>query len=485
MSHKECDIFDVGSRKWLICRNESGLSINKTNKYRASWGLSELPTEKIDSIKIDNSIIPEFVFHGKSVGDGSYLIKNRLYGPGTELLKIYESVGAPTCSACIELAQEMNNWGITECRKKIEEIVLDILPRAKAWLEAEYPWAMRLIPNAVEECAIILRVRADVIKAINEAEKVITERKVKNLDIFTGEKKKVARRAVAAQSKISRQNSRKFYNRTPNIPLIGKPIDRERLQSHILYHIMPLSGDTEWVWRRHCQWLREVRPQFNGRLIIGIVTRGEGDAWEYFPPEAVKEELHGLNAEFIEAPNDTGTNSHRKKARQGLGEGVLFPKMLGMLETSDPDQVAFYGHCKGVSRPGATADSAVNLWAEAMFETVFRNQKAAIDALDTHGVCGSFRMRGGFRDGGPGVGSFWFYSGTFFGIRLVDAFKRNWDYMRPHYGCVEQWPRLNFDQHTQAACLFFDNVVNLYDENYWKNVVTPKFNKWKSEYGTY
>lgn len=266
-----------------------------------------------------------------------------------------------------------------------------------------------------------------------------------------------------------------------NIPLIGQPINRERLQSHIIYHIMPLAGETEWVWRRHCKWLREVRHNFNGRLIVGIVTPGAGDAWHYCPPVSVMQELEGLNAEFIEAPNDTGNAKNRKRVRQGIGEGVLFPKMLEMLSTDDPDQVAFYGHCKGVSRPQAAPDSASHIWAEAMFETVFRNHDAAVAALDTHGVCGSFRMPGGYRDGGPGIGSNWFYSGTFFGMRLVDTFRRRWQYMPTHYGCVEQWPRLNFDKTTQSACLFFDNVNNLYDDTYWQTTITPAFEKWKSE----
>lgn len=483
MNHLECDAFPVGSRKWLICRDEAGLPVAKTNAYRKQWGLAPLDVSvPVQQEVVADDTIPEFIFHGRSVSDGNGLVKNKLYGPGTELLRIYEAAGVPSCDACKELAQEMNNWGVAECRKKLEEIVLDILPRAKAWLDDRHPWATKLIPDALEDYAIAKRLRADITKAIDEAEKLISERRSQNLNVYTGEKKKAVRHAVVVPSGMLRQNCRRSpYRKVLDIPLIGEPINRARLQSHILYHIMPLAGETEWVWRRHCRWIREVRPQFNGRLIIGIVTPGTADPWEYLTPDAVKEELHGLDAEFIEAPNDTGTHTRRKKVRQGKGEGVLFPQMLGKLETSDPDQVAFYGHCKGVTRPGETENSAVNLWAVAMFETVFRNQAAAIAALDTHGVCGSFRMRGGYRDGTPGIGSFWFYSGTFFGIRLVDAFKRKWDYMPSHYGCVEQWPRLNFDQHTQAACLFFDNVMNLYDESYWKNIVTPAFNKWKRE----
>lgn len=485
MSHKECDTFAIGSRKWSICRDEAGLSLIKTNAYRVKWGMQPLEIPAVfvspatqEEVVVAEDPIPEFIFHGHSISEDSVDIKKKLYGPGTELLRIYESAGAPTCPACTQLAQEMNNWGSVLCRTKIEEIVLDILPRAKAWIDEKHPWAFKLVPNKLEEYALLVLIRADVTKAIDESEKVINERRRLNLNVYTGEKNHV-QRAVAGSSQ--RTNRTTHFGKFVAIPLIGKPIDRERLQSHIMYHIMPIAGDTEWVWRRHCKWLREVRHLYNGRLIVGIVTAGSGDAWSYFPPEVVKAELQGLGAEFVEAPNDTGNARNRKKVRQGIGEGVLFPLMLGMLNTADPDQIAFYGHCKGVTRPGAAADSAVNLWAEAMFETLFRNQEAAVAALDTNGVCGSFRMRGGYREGTPGIGSFWFYSGTFFAFRLVDAFKRNWSRMPAHYGCVEQWPRLNFDQSTQAACLFFDNVTNLYDERYWQTTITPAFEKWKSE----
>jgi hypothetical protein len=249
---------------------------------------------------------------------------------------------------------------------------------------------------------------------------------------------------------------------------------------------MPLAGDTEWVWRRHCDWLREVRGNFNGRLIVGIVTPGEMDAYQYLPPDAVYEALAGLDAEFIEAPNDTGRKQSRKRVLKGadervrgIGEGVLFPLMLQQLQTSDPDQIAYYGHCKGVTRPHQPLHSPIHQWAEAMFDTLFRNQEAAVDALDTAGVCGPFHMRGGFRDGQPGIGSNWFFSGTFFATRLADAFARNWSYMPRHYGCVEQWPRLNFDQDTQAKCLFFDRVLNLYDEAYWQTTVGPRLKQWR------
>ena len=211
MSYSECDCFTVGSRKWLICRNEAGLSAKKTNAYRKQWGLLalDLPDEHIVTTDTAaNNIIPEFVFHGQSLSDEISLIKNKLYGPGTELLKIYEAAGVPTCDACKELAQQMNNWGVEKCREKIEKILEDIMPRAIEWVDKKYSWAMILIPNAIEEMVIYTKVKSDVLKAISIAESVIADRKAKKLNIFTGEKKSGGCSACGSKTKTKNNINR-------------------------------------------------------------------------------------------------------------------------------------------------------------------------------------------------------------------------------------------------------------------------------------
>ena len=30
-------------------------------------------------------------------------------------------------------------------------------------------------------------------------------------------------------------------------------IDRQKVVTHILYHVMPLAGESEWIWRQHVQ----------------------------------------------------------------------------------------------------------------------------------------------------------------------------------------------------------------------------------------
>ena len=376
---------------------------------------------------------------------------------------------------CGKLAAQMNGWGVAGVQQNREQIVASLVKNRdvleSALRETGDVWKARAAHFAPES---VLRVGAE----------WLLDKAIEDVRSQSEPRQRAARphRQSRIKPGTTHRGMRGISEHHP--PLIGVPIDRDKLQSHILYHVMPLAGDTEWVWRRHCDWIREVRQNFNGRLIVGIVTPGQEDAWSYCPPEAVHEALVGLDAEFIAAPNDTGTGKKRKHARRGKGEGVLFPHMLERLKTNDPNHIAFYGHCKGVTRPQTPLDSAIHLWAEAMFETVFRNHDAVVNALDNHGVCGSFRMPGGYADGGPGIGSNWFFSGTFFAMRLVDVFGRNWQKIPTHYGCVEQWPRLNFQRDSQAACLFFDNVTNLYDDNYWKSEVTPAFEKWKKEHGS-
>ena len=142
-----------------------------------------------------------------------------------------------------------------------------------------------------------------------------------------------------------------------------------------------------------------------------------------------------------------------------------------------------YGHCKGVTRPGPP-DSPSNRWAEVMFETTFRNQSEVKCMLNHQGVCGPFLMRGGFQVGLPGVGPHYFFSGTFFSMRLADVFNRDWKTILAkyqYYGCVEQFPRLLFQLDSQAGCLFFDGVNNLYDHKYWATEVEPRYQDWKNK----
>jgi hypothetical protein len=56
-------------------------------------------------------------------------------GPGTELSQELERLGISSCQACKGLARLMNGWGPDGCRSRMDEIVADVLPRARAWFD--------------------------------------------------------------------------------------------------------------------------------------------------------------------------------------------------------------------------------------------------------------------------------------------------------------------------------------------------------------
>lgn len=89
-------------------------------------------------------------------------------GPGSQLIKIFESAGAEKCQDCINLAADMDAWGVLVCRAKLETIVAEILPRAVEWEQKKLGWLGKLIPTAVTE----LTIRVLVDRAILAAEAV-------------------------------------------------------------------------------------------------------------------------------------------------------------------------------------------------------------------------------------------------------------------------------------------------------------------------
>lgn len=153
-------------QKWIDCE---GLPVAKCNGYRRHRGLPPLP---------DNATAPPAGSQQKP-GCGksrtAATVKQPATevwppGPGTELLRMYEAAGVPSCQACKDLARRMNEWGSSGCRERLDQIVAEIMPRAKAWVEKNRPWIHKLLPNVIEEAGIRHRVRGDVVKVIEAAE---------------------------------------------------------------------------------------------------------------------------------------------------------------------------------------------------------------------------------------------------------------------------------------------------------------------------
>jgi len=76
----------------------------------------------------------------------------------------------PHCEACLELAAKMDAWGPEGCEQRLDEIVEDILPRARSWMAENQLWAHRLLRIAVlEDTALRAAIRRYVRQAIERA----------------------------------------------------------------------------------------------------------------------------------------------------------------------------------------------------------------------------------------------------------------------------------------------------------------------------
>lgn len=160
---KECEQLPAGQRR--ICEGVSGLPLERTNAYRRKWGLEPLAA-------LPEGVIVRELPEVRSQRDPFALPVEPAsvpQGPGTELKAIFEQHEIPACQACHDLAAKMNGWGVGGCRERTEEIVEEILPRAREWVKHNRPWVHALLPGLIEDYGIRQRLTGYVSEAITRA----------------------------------------------------------------------------------------------------------------------------------------------------------------------------------------------------------------------------------------------------------------------------------------------------------------------------
>lgn len=240
-------------------------------------------------------------------------------------------------------------------------------------------------------------------------------------------------------------------------PLIGVPIANP--VRHFIWHCYPVNDNGD-VWRQQIDRIKQTIGEFNGVRAVAVGTPGKADAHELERFDTVKK-AWGNDFDCYEVANV-----------KNFREGASFIKLVSLLaEHNGPNDVAFYGHNKGVTH--RNADSICHAWADAMFETVLENSDAAIDALATHGCAGSFKRYGQFTT--PGNHR-WHYSGTFYWLRLADVFARKWQRIDRRFFASESWPGLQFNAN-EAACLFYDQCGDIYHMS--REHIAEKLTNWR------
>lgn len=228
---------------------------------------------------------------------------------------------------------------------------------------------------------------------------------------------------------------------------------------NLLYYIYPITGNGTWQ-HNVAELLRRIRL-FNGRRVVAIATDQITD-----PAEAVKGMFWGQVHEFIEMPNNPQ-----------LREVAAFTRLLERVETKDANQITFYGHAKGVTRP-VNEGVSVHPWADLLYETCLDYPALVEDLLSRYPIAGSLKKVG---HGFDGSASSWHYSGGCYWLRNREVFSRDWRRVDPVWWGTESWPGLHFKPE-EAGVLFHEGVaptLDLYNMDYLKNRVFPELESWR------
>lgn len=250
---------------------------------------------------------------------------------------------------------------------------------------------------------------------------------------------------------------------------------------NLLFHIMP-TGDG--LWRKSTKQLLRRMNLFNGKKVIAILTDSgpltihvppggtvpddiRTNCHHFEPPGAVIDLFKGHDCQFIITPNDPN-----------LREVKTFHPLFRSIENTNPNEVLFYGHAKGATRP---LGHVAHAWARALFEINLDYWPYIERILQEYPACGPFlRSIHGWAESY----SDYHFAGSMWWMRCRDLFlKPDWHKIDRFWSGIESWPSLKFLR-SQVHCLiheFYKPGPGLYDWNYWLEEVEPDLKKFREE----
>lgn len=232
--------------------------------------------------------------------------------------------------------------------------------------------------------------------------------------------------------------------------------DRAAFTRNLLFHVYPVRGNG--VWQRRVAQFRRRIDQFDGQRTVAIVTGAEAD-----DPQTVKDAFGGDVKDFLILPN----NANQRE----------LVTLLPLLETvRGKPGITFYGHAKGVSRPG---NEAVELWTDLLYEASLDYPERVEVALRAFPVAGPLKAPCGYGF----AGCDWFYDGTFFWFRNADLFARGWRTVHGNWWGSETYPGLHFAD-AEAGTLFQETTPGgalHYDAAYMRTLTAGPFAAWRKK----
>lgn len=232
---------------------------------------------------------------------------------------------------------------------------------------------------------------------------------------------------------------------------------------NLLMFIYPVPGPE---WRRNLHQVIQRMAIFNGRRVIAVAV-GEG----LESSDAVWIELAGEDCEIVEVPNNPK-----------LGEAAAFPEMLEQVQSTDPNEITFYCHAKGVTKQFTDKIFPIRRWADAMYEVLLDGVDEAESALSEKAFAGAFRVKSATFPSGVQCEFNWHYTGTFFWFRNQAVFSgENWSKVESDFWGVEAWPGGQCTIN-ESACLLMDDTEpgGLYSPDTWTKTAQPALDQWRA-----
>jgi hypothetical protein len=166
---------------------------------------------------------------------------------------------------------------------------------------------------------------------------------------------------------------------------------------------------------------------------------------------------------FCEAIGLSWTNVKSFRNNQAIREVATFPWLLETVRSTDPNEVTFCCHAKGVTH---SMDSITVRWAARQYRACLDDWQTVRRMLERYSMAGAFRKFGQFTTLNNHR---WHYSGTNYWFRHDDVFSREWQTIDQKFFGTESWPGRLFPPEA-CGCLFADDTGDVYQESYWQSI---------------
>lgn len=240
----------------------------------------------------------------------------------------------------------------------------------------------------------------------------------------------------------------------------GRPQRPAIERRNLIYYLLPLyHPDGVWPW--HVEQLRKHLHLFNGRRVVWIATKPDGDNSLAIEPAAKVRAAFGDDAasiEFIEQPNDPK-----------LWERAAFVELLSRVASPASNEATFYFHGKGVTR--ARRD-AIGPWCEEIYRHNLGRIDDALEALRYWACCGIARSPTTPGKGALGYECGWHFAGTGFWFRHDALFSQpDWRDITEHTHAVEAYLGTRFPV-GESFCLAHDDIGSVYTPATWQRAIS-------------